>query len=142
MLRKARISEIGPEAGRPCMPRIGLPARLMSEKSSTRVRPALPSECHRFQDFDGLGPAFAAVGDAVVDGACRGVGQISDQIVAQIVTHRCQIGARWEASQPSRPSSRPSGTALGIVRIIGMVRRKIEQQGRRAAQSTTTSSSS
>ena len=44
MLRKPRISDSGPDAGRPCMPRIGAPRRRTAEKSSSKRAVALAAK--------------------------------------------------------------------------------------------------
>jgi hypothetical protein len=62
----------------------------------------------------------------------RGLGQISEQVVAQKFTHRCQIGAPG-CDVPVRQTklAAEATQALGVAGVIGMVRREIQKQVRR-----------
>ena len=89
MLRNARISDTGPEAGRPCMPRIGLPAGRTRDRSRTSARSRSRRKAIASSSSTARAPALAAVGDCVDQGAVR----------------RC-IRAKEAAAVPSSPRTR------------------------------------
>ena len=117
MLRKARSSDTGPEAGRPCMPRIGAPAAADRGEVQHQRAVTLAAEGHRLQQFDGLGPALAAVVDAVVDGV-RTVRR----------PDRPAVRAPGTPAQPPDRRGRSSSAAKRgsvVRRMVRMVRRQV-----------------